>query len=245
MGHAGDGGRRDGMGSIKVTNVLGVERTMPLYQVSGVLVDFDGTLADSDWVWGIVNESFLRSRDIPMPDDYMSTVSALGMLAGCRYTKERFGLAESVQEIRDEWCDIADRLYEERVALFPGAADVVRSVRAAGVPVALVTLNSMQVLRSMDRRLGLTGMFDAMVTEEDLTQAKDSPEAFLLGCERLGISGRDHGSVIVFEDTPISVTTAMGEGFSTYMKLNARREHEDTSQFEDAMFRDWSDVSVE
>lgn len=233
-------------GELIIKNALGHSVSMPLSDIDGVLFDFDGTIADSGWVWDVVNEAFLSRRGLPKTDEYMRTVAALGMVRGCLYTKETFGLAETEDEIRRELCEMADRLYADKVELFDGAKEVIGSLRQVGIPVALVTLNSRRVLESMADRVDVIGLFDALVSEEDATCGKDRPDSFLLGCERLGLGmGRSHHPerVVVFEDTPISVATATEEGFTTYMKLGGRHKPLPDSD-RSIMFSDWDDVAV-
>lgn len=65
--------------------------------------------------------------------------------------------------------------------LQPGAGDVVRSIRRAGVPVALMTRNSRESVRAFQERHGLE--FDLVRTREDGV-VKPSPEPVQFICRR-------------------------------------------------------------
>ena len=60
--------------------------------VDAIIFDFDGTLADSMWVWDGVDRQFLAKRNIPFKDEYTEMIAVLGFEAGADYTIELFGL---------------------------------------------------------------------------------------------------------------------------------------------------------
>lgn len=61
-----------------------------------------------------------------------------------------------------------------------------------------------------------------IVTAEDVTQGKPSPDCFLLAAKRLGVDPRD---CLVFEDAPAGVAAAEAAGASV-MVITATHEHE-------------------
>lgn len=61
-----------------------------------------------------------------------------------------------------------------------------------------------------------------IVTAEDVTQGKPSPDCFLLAAKRLGVDPRD---CLVFEDAPAGIAAAEAAGASV-MVITATHEHE-------------------
>ena len=62
--------------------------------------DLDGTLLDSNGVWLEIDIEFLGRHGIhPVPEDYTEFVTHNSFGASAIYTKERFGLSLSTQEI--------------------------------------------------------------------------------------------------------------------------------------------------
>ena len=79
--------------------------------------DLDGTLLDSNGIWLDIDIEFLGRQGIhPVPEDYTEFVTHNSFSASAVYTKERFGLSLSTQEIVACWQDLARDLLD-RVGL--------------------------------------------------------------------------------------------------------------------------------
>ena len=68
-------------------------------EFKGAIFDLDGTILDSMWVWKQVDVNFLGKRGIEISADYVKAISALNLKTAAEYTKERFQLPETVEEI--------------------------------------------------------------------------------------------------------------------------------------------------
>jgi len=105
-----------------------------------------------------------------------------------------------------------DLLTEQGLRVFPGTVDLLRRLRAGGVPVGLVTAsrNAEQVLTAA----GLNGLFDAVVdgrqAEELGLPGKPDPAMFLRAAELLGA---DPARMAVVEDAVAGVRAARAGGF--------------------------------
>jgi beta-phosphoglucomutase len=92
-------------------------------------------------------------------------------------------------------------------ALVDGAIPFIRALRDRGVKTGLgsSSRNATMVLE----RLGITDLFDAIVTGTDISRSKPDPEIFLKGTDRLGI---DPAETVVFEDAASGVDAAQAGG---------------------------------
>jgi sugar-phosphatase len=92
----------------------------------------------------------------------------------------------------------------------PGAAELIRQVTDAGVPVAVVTsagpLWAEEVLGPV---LGVRDRVRVIVTAEDVATGKPSPEGYLSGCELLGVDAADCAGV---EDSAAGVRALLAAG---------------------------------
>lgn len=89
----------------------------------GAIFDLDGTLLDSMGVWRKIDEDFLGKRGFIVPDDYLVAITSKNFDAAAEYTKERFNLPESEEEIIKEWFDMAIEAYTNEVKLKAGVID--------------------------------------------------------------------------------------------------------------------------
>jgi HAD superfamily hydrolase (TIGR01509 family) len=91
----------------------------------------------------------------------------------------------------------------------PGASSWVRRLRAQGWQQAIASSAPGENVGVMLRALALDGMFEAIVSAEDVTRGKPDPQVFLAAAERLGVP-RDR--CIVVEDAAVGVQAARSAG---------------------------------
>ena len=91
----------------------------------------------------------------------------------------------------------------------PGAASWVRRLHAQGWQQAIASSAPGENVGVMLRALALDGMFEAIVSAEDVTRGKPDPQVFLAAAERLGVP-RDR--CIVVEDAAVGVQAARSAG---------------------------------
>jgi len=100
---------------------------------------------------------------------------------------------------------------EGRVTAIPGAIDLLRRLQQRGRKMAIVSSAPGENVRAVLRSLGLEGVFEAVVAEEDTLKGKPDPQGFLLAAEELGVAA---GECVVIEDAPGGVEAAKGAGMS-------------------------------
>lgn len=85
----------------------------------------------------------------------------------------------------------------------PGVEKFLQELREAGIKIALgsASKNAPMILD----RIQLTGMFDAIVDGNSITEAKPNPEVFLKGAEKLGVLPEN---CVVFEDAIAGIEAA-------------------------------------
>ena len=98
---------------------------------------------------------------------------------------------------------------EGRVTAIPGAIDLLRRLQQGGRKMAIVSSAPGENVRVVLRSLGLEGVFEAVVAEEDTLKGKPDPQGFLLAAEKLGVAA---GECVVLEDAPGGVEAAKGAG---------------------------------
>ncbi len=145
------------------------------YRIDGVLFDFDGTLTR------------------PGALDFAVLKGALGCPEGIPVLEFMAGVAE--ENRRD---DMAGRLHRfemdgaARSVPNGGAERILAAVRAAGLPVGILTRNSRAAIsRALENFPDLSmADIDTMVTRDDPVRIKPSGEGVLLAAERMGVDPR-------------------------------------------------------
>ena len=184
--------------------------TRAITQVRAVLWDLDGTLVDSaEFHW-------LSWRD---------TMAAEGVSLTYQQFLESFG--QKNDRILPGWLGPgadADRIrrvgdaketeYRRLASVhgltpLPGASSWVRRLHAQGWQQAIASSAPRDNVGVMLRALALDGMFEAIVSAEDVTRGKPDPQVFVAAAGRLGVPA---DRCIVVEDAAAGVQAARGAG---------------------------------
>lgn len=169
----------------------------------------DGTLVDSEKVW-----------DVGLAELAAHYGGALSEAA--RVSMVGTSMAESMRILHEDlvqpWRDAAasTRWLETRVAeLFadglvwrPGARELLREVRTAGLPAALVTSTRRGLVEVALETIGRDN-FDVIVCGDDVTRTKPHPEPYLTAAALLGAP---IARCVAIEDSPTGVASARAAG---------------------------------
>jgi len=95
------------------------------------------------------------------------------------------------------------------VAPIPGVLEFIKSIRDAGISLAVATSASAARTRSTLDRLGLLPCFKAVVTGDDVREGKPHPDIYRLACQRANLPP---SATVAIEDAPSGVRAAKGAG---------------------------------
>ncbi len=180
-------------------------------QFDAAIFDFDGTIANTGWIWEEVDRTFLGARNIPYTTEYARILTVLGFSSGAQYTIETYHLDEDPDDICDEWKRLSSALYRTKVVLRPGAEEYIRALRSRGIKTALATSNEPELIASMEH-VDVEALFDARVHARDVGTTKDEPDIYLEAARRLGVAP---ARCMVFEDIEPGLRAAREAGFIT------------------------------
>ena len=111
------------------------------------------------------------------------------------------------------------------VAPVPGAADLIRRATDAGVPVAVVTSAGTGWAEDvLGRLLDVRDRVRVLVTAEDVTTGKPSPEGYLRGCELLGVPPAECAGV---EDSSSGIRALLSAGVEHVVGITTTTPAED------------------
>ena len=124
----------------------------------------------------------------------------------------------AVEEIADE----KERRYRDlirgKARIFPGVIPLLKAMKKGGFKIALGTSAPMENVEAVGQQMGLHLYFDAVVSGQDVTEGKPSPEIYLAAAAKLGAKPY---RCVVFEDSPHGVEAAKRAGMKCVAVTNS------------------------
>jgi HAD superfamily hydrolase (TIGR01509 family) len=178
-----------------------------------VLLDLDGTLADSLAVMRLAYREFLRQFDVDPHDDEFRSLNGPPLSEVVRRLKVTHGLQPDESVLRATYFEIIDRAYAG-VVPFAGASDLLQKAKANGALIAIVTSTSTKRARNWLERVGLVHLVDFIISGEDVRRGKPDPEPYLLAAKRASCAS---SLIVAVEDSPQGAQSALAAGLKTFV----------------------------
>ena len=178
-----------------------------------ILLDFDGTLADTRMANGRA---------------YIQALSEVGInISINEYTAKYFGMRcrEFLRDVGIESDDVARKLRRRKVEIYPNYFDSVhlnvplwewcQMMRTMGAKVWIVSTGHIDNITNVMRHLNIINGVDGIISGDDVTLPKPNPECFLRAMEIEGATPRE---TIIFEDSAMGLEAAERSG-AAYVKV--------------------------
>jgi 2-phosphoglycolate phosphatase len=166
----------------------------PGFQVGAVIFDLDGTILDTKEILFNVVETALESADLPkVPREALVEAASEGDFDWNRVLPDDSEMRKEdlLSHMRVVISEIYPHLLEEKAALVPGAAGLLKVLSGTGTKIGLVTSTPKRYmdikLRAL-RRAGIENFFDVILSADDVERKKPAPEPLLECARRLGIA---------------------------------------------------------
>jgi len=178
---------------------------------AAVLWDLDGTLVDSEPYWMAAERPLVESFGGTWDDEQSLRLVGLGLEDAARILQEA-GVRMSVPDIIDSLTSsVVAQMRELGVPFRPGAQELLRSLREAGVKTALVTMSMRRMALEIVDLIDFPA-FDLVLGGDDVTRPKPFPDPYLEACAALGV---DPADAVAIEDSPNGARSAVAAGTAT------------------------------
>lgn len=176
-----------------------------------VLFDLDGTLMDSMWAWEDIDIEYLGRFGHRPTRDMQRAIEGMSFTETAQYFKDRYGIPDSVEQIKAEWNRMAYDVYAKRVKLKPGAYDFLRELRRLGISAGIASSNSRELIRACLASNQVEDCFDCITISCEVKKGKPAPDIYLRAAKTLDVPPEE---CLVFEDIPMGILAAKNAGMN-------------------------------
>ena len=156
--------------------------------LAAVIFDMDGLLVDTERLQFGASDLVLRDlRGVTLPREVMTALVGLRSDECWAYLRERYGLAESIEELEAAQTAYYAPMLREQVESMPGARELVDALHERGYPLAIASSSPLWQIEAVVDRLNLRDVLAAVASGEEVPHGKPAPDVYLLAAERLGV----------------------------------------------------------
>ncbi len=231
------------IGIIFSVNMFCFERgkTMKNHNIKAALFDLDGVIVFTDKYHYLAWKALADENGWEFDEKINNQLRGIPRLASLEVILKHNGV-DLPMEKKIELMDKKNKQYVELLEninegdLYPGVVEFLKKLRSKGTKISLCS-SSKNAPLVLDK-LGITDLFDAIVTGNDIKNAKPDPEIFLLGAERLNMPPFH---CCVFEDAKAGIEGAKAAG----MKNVGVGNREETEGFADQFIMSYDEIEVD
>ena len=177
--------------------------------LSAAIFDLDGVLVDSEPNYLAAERDLLAGYGIDFTQELKRPYIGWGTRDMLVDVAARYGIGDPVDDLVERKNAAYLELTRRHVVGYPGTREILLGLRADGLPAALASGSSPEVIAVILAALDLTGAFDVVVSAEQVERGKPAPDLFLEAARRLGVP---EGGCVVFEDSEAGVRAALAAG---------------------------------
>ena len=188
-------------------------RLVPPAGTRALLFDCDGTLVDTMHLHRIVWHQIFGRYGFEVTDDWWEEFANVAVGPFVRAV-----VPDADDALVDQLPEDGNALFLAALPLLEPIEHVVDVARAhhGRLPMAVVTGGFRDVVVPSLDVVGITELFDHVVTADDVVDSKPAPDLYLRALELLGV---DSGEVVVYEDSEIGMASARAAGITTVIDI--------------------------
>ena len=176
--------------------------------LEAVIFDLDGVLVDSEPVHWRASRLLFAPHDLAEAE--YARFIGVAVEPYMQWARARFGLDESVERLTERYAEaVTEEIEAGELPPLDGARELIEASRARGLRVAVASQSIAAWVASTLRAAGLDGLFDAVVSGDEVERGKPAPDVYLLAAWRLGVAP---ARCLAIEDSPAGVQSAAAGG---------------------------------
>jgi HAD superfamily hydrolase (TIGR01509 family) len=180
-----------------------------LQRPRAVVFDLDGLLFNTEELYQDVGTELLRRRGHVFGADLLNAMMGRPSRVALQLMIDHHGLSDTVETLAAETAEIFPAILDARLALMPGAEQLLAALEHADIPKAIGTSSGRRFVTGVLGRFHLEPRFEFILTAEDVVEGKPQPEIYLKAASRFGV---EPAEMMVLEDSHNGCRAAVSAG---------------------------------
>ncbi|KAA0989624.1 hexitol phosphatase HxpB [Dyadobacter aurulentus] len=181
--------------------------------IKAAIFDMDGLLIDSEPMWHQAAHEVMQKVNFKLTEELKLQTTGLSIklfLDFCH--KIQPWNTPSFEELEKEILEKAHTLILNNAIAMPGAIELLKTLKAEGLKLAVASASHMELIEGVLERLGITDFFDTWHSGELEEFTKPHPAVYLTTAKKLGVKPEE---CIAFEDSHAGLRSAHAAGMVT------------------------------
>ena len=175
-----------------------------------IIFDFDGTILDTaPGIVAAMKEIFLK-KNLPVPEEEVLK-SKIGLTSRNAYAALGF-CEQELDSTVDTYREIYRKYIFTKSKPFDGMVDVLHGLAEQGVSLAVASNRSQPGLDKLVENFNLTGLFQYVVSTDDVERPKPEPEMLNVIFDKYGVAPEE---VLMVGDTVNDILSGVNAGCDT------------------------------
>lgn len=176
--------------------------------IEAVVFDMDGLLVDSEPLWQQARIAAFGAERLRWTDADQREVMGSSTQAWARQIQTKLDDGTPTEEIIERVLDELVALYRREVPLMPGANEILTLLRGR-YPLGLASGSPYRLIHAALESAGWDGIFDPMLSTDDMPRGKPAPDIYLAITARMGVPVE---RTAVIEDSTNGILSGVAAG---------------------------------
>ena len=211
-----------------------------------VIFDMDGTIVDTERVWGAATCKLLEEKRIPCTPELLQLIrthiQGLDVVNSCRVIKEITGMTDDVKTLCEEKEALAHGLYEAGITYLEGFVEFHNKLRERGIKTAIATNARSLTIHLTQNALNIRHFFGEHVygLDDVAGKGKPNPDIYLLAASKINVNPQ---LCVVVEDSAHGIAAGQAAGMFC-IGINSSGNKAQT-QHADLMIDGYVDINID
>lgn len=204
-----------------------------------VIFDMDGLMFDTEPIWASCWPKTAIEFGVECKEGLADAMRGTNGAEAVSIIHEWYGDEVDPQAFVDRFYEIAHEALAHGAEKKPGLDRLLEYLKTEGIPMAVASSSSREMIKANLIRGGILPYFDSIVSGIEVEHAKPYPDVFLKAADELGVPPQKS---LVLEDSYNGVRAGFAGGFRTVMVPDLSEPTEEMERLATAIVLNLNDV---